>query len=70
MTAAVVTGVSRRNSIGFAVARRLLEGRYPDYRKVLPQKQPIKIPLQVGPFLSAVRQAAIVRTASWRFCVA
>jgi DNA polymerase-3 subunit beta len=39
---------------------RLLEGRYPDYRKVLPQKQSVKIPLQVGPFLSAVRQAAVM----------
>jgi DNA polymerase-3 subunit beta len=39
---------------------RLVEGRFPDYRRVLPQKQNIKIPLQVGPFQTAIRQAAIM----------
>jgi DNA polymerase-3 subunit beta len=39
---------------------RLVEGRFPNYRQVLPTKHSAKIPLQVGPFLSAVRQAAIM----------
>lgn len=39
---------------------RLVEGRFPNYRQVLPAKHVAKIPLIVGPFLSAVRQAAIM----------
>jgi DNA polymerase-3 subunit beta len=39
---------------------RLVEGRFPDYRQVVPKKAPIKVPLQVGPFQAAVRQAAIM----------
>lgn len=39
---------------------RLVEGRFPPYREVIPKKTPIKVPLTVGPFLSACRQAAIV----------
>src|SRR5207237_3043620 len=39
---------------------RLVEGRFPNYRQVLPTKHGAKIPLIVGPFLSAVRQAAIM----------
>jgi DNA polymerase-3 subunit beta len=39
---------------------RLVEGRFPNYRQVLPTKHAAKIPLTVGPFLSAVRQAAIM----------
>src|SRR5262245_8079953 len=39
---------------------RLVEGRFPDYRQVFPKKPAIKIPLPVGPFHSAVRQAAIM----------
>lgn len=39
---------------------RLVEGRFPNYRQVLPAKQNAKVPLTVGPFLSAVRQAAIM----------
>jgi len=39
---------------------RLVEGRYPPYREVFPKKQTAKIPLVVGPFHSAVRQAAIM----------
>lgn len=44
-----------------AVSARLLEGRYPDWRKVFPDptgRQ--RIELAVGPTLAAVRQAAIV----------
>ena len=39
---------------------RLVEGRFPNYRQVLPTKQNAKVPLTVGPFQSAVRQAAIM----------
>lgn len=39
---------------------RLVEGRFPSYRQVIPQKSHYKIPLTVGPFYSAVRQAAIM----------
>jgi DNA polymerase-3 subunit beta len=39
---------------------RLVEGRFPNYRQVLPTKHAAKIPLTVGPFLSAIRQAAIM----------
>ncbi|HMC89081.1 MAG TPA: DNA polymerase III subunit beta [Gemmataceae bacterium] len=39
---------------------RLVEGRYPPYREVFPKKQTVKIPLTVGPFHAAVRQAAIM----------
>jgi DNA polymerase-3 subunit beta len=39
---------------------RLVEGRYPPYREVFPKKQTAKVPLTVGPFYSAVRQAAIM----------
>jgi DNA polymerase-3 subunit beta len=39
---------------------RLVEGRYPNYRQVFPQKQTVKVQLKVGPFQTAVRQAAIM----------
>ncbi|HYT93716.1 MAG TPA: DNA polymerase III subunit beta [Gemmataceae bacterium] len=39
---------------------RLVEGRFPDYRRVIPQKASAKIPLTVGPFHTAVKQAAIM----------
>ena len=39
---------------------RLVEGRFPNYRQVVPQKHPTKIPLSVGPFLLAIRQAAVM----------
>lgn len=39
---------------------RLVEGRFPEYRRVLPQKLGSKIPFTAGPFLAAVRQAAIM----------
>jgi DNA polymerase-3 subunit beta len=40
---------------------RLVEGRYPRWRDVFPQAECIaKIEMTVGPFLAAVRQAAIV----------
>jgi DNA polymerase-3 subunit beta len=39
---------------------RLVEGRFPNYRQVLPTKHSGKVALTVGPFYSAVRQAAIM----------
>lgn len=39
---------------------RLVEGRYPPYREVFPKRTTAKIPLTVGSFQSAVRQAAIL----------
>jgi DNA polymerase-3 subunit beta len=39
---------------------RLLEGRYPPYRDIIPKKPAAKIMLPVEGFLSAVRQAAIM----------
>ena len=42
------------------ICSRLLEGRYPPYRDIIPKKATAKIPLPVEGFLSAVRQAAIM----------
>jgi DNA polymerase-3 subunit beta len=39
---------------------RLVEGRFPNYKQVLPAKHQSRLPLTVGHFLSAVRQAAIM----------
>ena len=39
---------------------RLVEGRFPNYKQVIPQKHTHRVPLTVGPFLAAVRQAAIM----------
>jgi len=39
---------------------RLVEGRFPPYQQVIPQKHPLKVPLVAGPFQTAVRQAAIM----------
>jgi DNA polymerase-3 subunit beta len=39
---------------------RLVEGRYPPYREVFPKKTSTKVKFTVGPFLSAVKQAAIL----------
>ncbi len=55
----------RANDVLFQTERaticsRLLEGRYPPYRDIIPKRAAIKISLTVEPFLSAVRQAAIM----------
>lgn len=55
----------RSNEVLFQTARamiysRLVEGRYPPYKDILPKKATSKVPLAVTPFLSAVRQAAIM----------
>jgi DNA polymerase-3 subunit beta len=39
---------------------RLVEGRFPPYKEILPKKANARIPLAVGLFLTAVRQAAIM----------
>jgi DNA polymerase-3 subunit beta len=39
---------------------RLVEGRYPNYRQVMPQKHNHKMVITVGPFQQAIRQAAIM----------
>lgn len=39
---------------------RLVEGRFPNYRQVIPSKHNARVLITVGPFLSAVRQAAIM----------
>ncbi len=55
----------RPNEVLFRTERavvysRLVEGRFPNYRDVFPKKQKSTIPLPVGGFLAAVRQAAIM----------
>jgi DNA polymerase-3 subunit beta len=55
----------RANEVLFKTDRamvygRLVEGRYPPYRDVFPKKTNVKLRLPVGPFLAAVRQAAIL----------
>jgi DNA polymerase-3 subunit beta len=55
----------RPNDVLFKTGRaviysRLVEGRYPPYREVFPKKQAAKVPLTVGPFHGAIRQAAIM----------
>src|SRR5688572_10666927 len=39
---------------------RLVEGRFPNYRQVIPKEHAVRVPLTVGPFYSSVRQAAIM----------
>src|SRR3954462_9560600 len=55
----------RPNEVLFRTGRaviysRLVEGRFPDYRAVLPKKHTVKVPLEAGPFQAAVRQAAVM----------
>jgi DNA polymerase-3 subunit beta len=55
----------RPNEVLFRTGRaviysRLVEGRFPDYRQVLPKKQTVKVTLEAAPFQAAVRQAAIM----------
>lgn len=49
------------NSEGLTIYSRLVEGRFPRWRDVLPVREnAVRIEMLVGPFLAAVRQAAIV----------
>jgi DNA polymerase-3 subunit beta len=55
----------RPNEVLFRTGRaviysRLVEGRFPDYKQVIPKKTTVRVPLQAGPFQAAVRQAAIM----------
>jgi DNA polymerase-3 subunit beta len=55
----------RPNEVLFRTERavvysRLVEGRFPDYKQVMPKKQGVRIALQATPFQAAVRQAAIM----------
>jgi DNA polymerase-3 subunit beta len=55
----------RPNEVLFRTERavvysRLVEGRFPDYKQVMPKKQGTKVALQATPFQAAVRQAAIM----------
>ena len=43
-----------------SIYSRLVEGRFPDYKQVLPRKQPVHVALPVDPFYAAVRQAAVM----------
>lgn len=42
------------------VYSRLVEGRFPRYRDVIPRSGAVNIPLTVAPFLAAVKQAQII----------
>jgi DNA polymerase-3 subunit beta len=53
------------NEVLFKTARaviygRLVEGRYPPYKEVFPKKTTTKVHFKAAPFLSAVKQAAIL----------
>jgi DNA polymerase-3 subunit beta len=55
----------RPNDVLFRTGRamlysRLVEGRYPDYRQILPKKAAVKATATAAPFLAAVRQAAVM----------
>jgi DNA polymerase-3 subunit beta len=39
---------------------KLVEGRFPPYRDIIPKKSAVKLPLPTADFLSRVRQAAIM----------
>jgi DNA polymerase-3 subunit beta len=55
----------RPNEVLFRTGRaviysRLVEGRFPDYKMVLPKKTGVRVPLNTAAFQAAVRQAAIM----------
>jgi DNA polymerase-3 subunit beta len=55
----------RPNEVLFRTERsviysRLVEGRFPDYKQVMPKKQGTRVVLQAASFQAAVRQAAIM----------
>jgi DNA polymerase III subunit beta len=62
----VVHIASRANDVLIRTSRctvysRLVEGRYPNWRQVIPKRDvSVKIDLNVGPIFNAVRQAAVV----------
>lgn len=63
--AEVVRVCLRPNEVLFRTERavvysRLVEGRFPNYKDVIPKKQTVKVPLTVPGLMAAVRQAAIM----------
>jgi DNA polymerase-3 subunit beta len=55
----------RPNEVLFRTGRaviysRLVEGRFPDYKQVMPRKAATKVALSTAPFQAAVRQAAVM----------
>jgi DNA polymerase-3 subunit beta len=61
----VIKVALRPNEVLFRTERatiysRLVEGRFPPYKEILPKKANARIPLAVTPFMTAVRQAAIM----------
>jgi len=55
----------RPNEVLFRTGRaviysRLVEGRFPDYKQVMPRKQATKVGLSTASFQAAVRQAAVM----------
>lgn len=69
--------VASEKDVTFRVGRvtiytRLVDGRFPRWRDVIPKKSPVKVVLPCGPFFAAVRQAQIcldteTRAVSMRF---
>ena len=63
---------SRANDVLLRTSRctvysRLVEGRYPNWRQVLPKRDnSVKVDFNVGPFFTAIRQAAIVADSETR----
>lgn len=49
---------------GLSISSQLVEGRFPDWRRVVPQSKDItrRVTLPTGPLASIVRQASILRT--------
>ena len=45
---------------GITIITQLVQGRFPNYRKVIPDNIPVKIDMLVGPLFSAIRQSMIV----------
>jgi len=45
---------------GITIITQLVQGRFPNYRKVVPNNLAVKIDMLVGPLFSAIRQAMIV----------
>ena len=45
---------------GITIITQLVQGRFPNYRKVVPNSLAVKIDMLVGPLFSAIRQAMIV----------
>jgi DNA polymerase-3 subunit beta len=63
--AEVIRVSMRPNEVLFKTERatiysRLVEGRFPPYKEIMPKKANARIPLKVNEFMTAIRQAAIM----------